>query len=166
MNRKNKALLFCLDESRSFTEDIKKRFSDTSKYRVLSFSSRQDFLSGLAAEKAGGCCKVAVIVINEIKEDGYSIERFTREVHKISADMGMILVFSPEKDEEIRKAVKFNIDAYIPKNSNSILRLHNVVKKLISKHNLEIYHKRRNLSLWVLLVFVLISAIIILVTFL
>jgi hypothetical protein len=166
MNRKKQALLFCLDESRSFTEDIKKRFSDASKYRVLSFSSGQDFLSGLAEEKAGGCCKVAVIVINEIKEDGSYIESFTREAHKISAEMGLILVFPPEKAEEIKKAVKFNIDAYIPRNSNSILRLHNVVKKLISKHNLEIYRKRRNLSLWLLLAFVLISAVIILATFL
>jgi hypothetical protein len=60
--------------------------------------------------------------------------------------------------------VRFNIDAYIPKNSNAILRIHNTVKKLISVHNILIFRKRRNLSLYVLLVFLLLAGILIIIT--
>ncbi len=157
MRKRNQAMIFCLDEGRSFTADIAKRFSDTTKYRVLSCSSKQDFMKELAAENDKSLCRVAVLVINEVREDGSHVERLTKEIHTAAADMGLILVFPPEKGEEIRKAARFNIEAYIPRNSNSILRLHNVVKRLISKHNLEIYHKRRNLSLWILLAFILIA---------
>jgi hypothetical protein len=107
-----------------------------------------------------------VIVIGDGRDNCSSVEDFTREVHKVSAETGLILVFPPEKSEEIKKSVRFNIEAYIPRNSSSILRLHNVVKKLISKRNLEMYRKRRNLSLWVLLTFVLISVAVVLITLL
>jgi len=61
--------------------------------------------------------------------------------------------------------MKFNIDAYIPKNANSILRIHNTVKKLISEHNIGIFRKRRNFSFYILLAFLLLSALLIIVAY-
>ena len=74
------------------------------------------------------------------------------EIKKIDHRTGLILIGPPDKMEEIKKTVKFNIDAFIPKNANSILRIHNTVKKLISEHSIGIFRKRRNISLYVLLV--------------
>jgi hypothetical protein len=67
--------------------------------------------------------------------------------------------------EDFKKVVMFNIDAYIPRNANTVLRVHNAVKKLISEHSIAIYRKRRNFSLYVLLAFLVLSAIGILVAF-
>ncbi len=41
------------------------------------------------------------------------------EIKKIDHRTGLILIGPPDKMEEIKKTVKFNIDAYIPKNANS-----------------------------------------------
>ena len=62
------------------------------------------------------------------------IDRMTVEIKKIDNKTGLILVGPPDKMEDIKKEVKYNIDAFIPKNANSILRIHNTVKKLISEH--------------------------------
>ena len=67
--------------------------------------------------------------------------------------------------EAIKKTVKFNIDAYIPKNANSILRIHNAVKKLISEHSIGIFRKKSNFSIYVLVGFLLLSVILIIVAY-
>ncbi len=166
MSKINQTYLFCFDEHRTFFEDVKKRFSDTSKYKVVVFSSREEFLKHLAGEKEHGYCKVAVLVLYEVKENGSLIENLTREIKKTDPETGLILVYPAEIAEEIKKTIIFNIDAYIPRNSNSILRLHNIVKRLISKHNLEIFRKRRNRSVYILIGFLLLCGIVILVAYL
>ncbi|MGA1978203.1 MAG: hypothetical protein ABSG89_10165, partial [Bacteroidales bacterium] len=55
------------------------------------------------------------------------------------------------------KIIKFNIDSYIIRNTNMILRLHNAVKKIISEHSIVLYKKRRNFALYVLSGFLFLS---------
>jgi hypothetical protein len=85
------------------------------------------------------------------------------EIKKIDPGTGLILLGPSDKMEVIKKTLKFNIDAYIPKNTNSILRIHNTVKKLISEHSIGIFRKKRNLSFYVLLGFLLISVILVII---
>lgn len=166
MKRANQAYLFCLDEHRNFIEEVKKRFSDLTKYKIFSFGSHIEFLRSFNNEREHRNCKVAILTVNESAEQALLIENLTREIKRTDPATGLILIFPPEKSEEIRKSIKFNIDGYIPRNDNTIHRLHNTVKKLISEHNLSIYRRRRNLSIYVLLAFLLLSGIIILVTYL
>jgi hypothetical protein len=77
------------------------------------------------------------------------------EIKKIDPSTGLILICPQDKIELIRKTIIFNIDAYIPKNSNSILRIHNTVKKLISEHSMGIFRKKMNLAIIVLIGFLL-----------
>jgi len=166
MTKINQVHLFCLDEHRTFSEDVRKRFADTSKYRVISTSSQHEFLKTLENEKEHRFCKVAVITIYEAKEQGLIIENLAKTVKKTDPSVWLILVYPVEKGEEIKKTVKFNIDAFIPRNDNAIIRLHNTVKRLIGWHNLEISRKRRNLSLFLLLAISVLAAILLLVAYL
>jgi len=152
-----------MDEHRNFIEDIKKRFSDPTKYRIFSSGSNPDFLKIFNNERECHNCKVAILTVNDSKEQSLLIENLTREIKKIDPASGLILVFSPENSEEIKKAIRFNIDAYIPKNDNTVLRLHNAVKKLISEYNLVIYRKRRNFSIYIFLAFLLFSGMLVLI---
>jgi hypothetical protein len=156
--------LLCYDDHRSFTEDVKKRFTDTSRYQVDSFLTFQDFIARCEREKENNSCKVAIIGVPDAPDQFEMIEKFTADIRKTDSRTGLILLGPPDKMEELKKIVRFNIDAYIPKNSNAILRIHNTVKKLISVHNILIFRKRRNLSLYVLLVFLLLSGILIIIT--
>jgi DNA-binding NarL/FixJ family response regulator len=157
--------LYCYDDHRGFSEDIRKRFSDRSRYTVESFQTREEFINLLAEEKEGNFCKVAILGLHDTKEQFEMIDQLTVEIKKIDPRTGLILLGPSDKMEVIKKTLKFNIDAYIPKNTNSILRIHNTVKKLISEHSIGIFRKKRNLSFYVLLGFLLISVILIIVAY-
>ncbi|OFY60238.1 MAG: hypothetical protein A2V50_03860 [Bacteroidetes bacterium RBG_19FT_COMBO_42_10] len=157
--------LICYDDHRNFTEDVKKRFSDTSRYVVVSFHTKQDFLSHFRKEAENSSCKVAIIGVPDAREQFESVDELTLEIKKTDPTTGLILLVPPDKMDDLKKTVRFNIDAYIPRNTNSILRIHNTVKKLFSEHNIGIFRKKRNFSLYVLLVFLLLTAILIIVAF-
>ncbi|MCU0474153.1 MAG: hypothetical protein MUC93_12460 [Bacteroidales bacterium] len=158
--------LICYDDHRSFTEDVRKRFSDGSRYTVTSFHTQQEFKDHCRAQMDSGFCKVAIIGVPDAKEQFEMIEEMTMEIKRYDHKTGLILLVPAEKMDYLKKVVMFNIDAYIPKNANSVLRIHNAVKKLISEHSMAIYRKRRNFSLYVLLAFLGLSAILVLLAYL
>jgi hypothetical protein len=157
--------LICYDDHRTFTEDVRKRFSDSTRYTVESFHSRQEFIDHCRRETENKSCKVAIIGVPEAAEQFESIEKLTIEVKKSDPKTGLILLIPAAKMEALMKVVRSNIDAYIPRNTNAVLRIHNTVKKLISEHNISIYRKRRNFSLYVLLAFLILSALVILIAY-
>lgn len=165
MTKNIKTHIYCYDDHRGFSEDVRKRFADQSRYTVVSFQTREEFINHLEAEKEHNFCKVAILGLHDTKEQFEMIDQLTREVRSIDPGTGLILLGSPDRMEEIKKTVKFNIDAYIPKNSNSILRIHNTVKKLISEHSIGIFKKKSHISIYVLLGFLLLSVILIAVAY-
>jgi DNA-binding NarL/FixJ family response regulator len=165
MKKNIKTHLYCYDDHRGFAEDVRKRFTDTSRYTVVSFQTREEFISHLEAEKEHKFCKVAILGLHETKENHEMMENLTMEVKRIDPRTGLILLGPVEKIEEIKKSVRFNIDAYIPKNANSILRIHNTVKKLISEHSIVIARRKRALSFSVLLLFIILSMLLTIVAY-
>ena len=163
MAKNVKTHLYCYDDHRGFSEDVRKRFSDRSRYTVESFQTREEFINLLEEEKEGNFCKVGILGLHDTKEQFEMIDQLTVEIKKIDPGTGLILLGPSDKMEVIKKTLKFNIDAYIPKNTNSILRIHNTVKKLISEHSIGIFRKKRNLSFYVLLGFLLISVILVII---
>ena len=165
MARNIKTHIFCYDDHRGFAEDVRKRFSDASKYTVISFPTRDQYINYIEQEREHNFCKVAILGLHDTKEQFEMIDHLTMEIKKIDHRTGLILICPPDKTEEIKKTVKYNIDAYIPKNANSILRINNTVKKLISEHSIGVFRKRRNFSLYILLAFLVLSAILALIAF-
>ncbi len=163
MAKSIKTYIFCYDDYRSFSEDVKKRFPDPSRYIVISFQTRQEFLDHLQNERENPCCKVAILGIHDSKEQLEMIDKLSLEIRKIDPKTGIILLTPVDKLEEVRKTVKFNIDAYIPWNTNAILRIHNIIKKLISENSLVWFRKRRTVSLTILFVFVILSLLLIVI---
>jgi DNA-binding NarL/FixJ family response regulator len=158
-----KTYLFCYDDHRNFSEDVKKRFADQSKYIVVTYHNKDDLLSHLDKEKEHNYCKVTILGLQDTKENFEIIDRLTVEIKKTDRSTGIILLGPPDKMEEIKKAIRINIDSYIPRNANQILRIHNTVKKLISEHSLLIYRKRRNFSLYVLLISLAIALLLVVI---
>jgi len=151
--------LFCLDDHRSFSEDIKKRFSDQTKYKVLVAHNREEFVRNLEGEKDHNFCKVALIGLHESKENFEMADHLIFDIKKIDRSTGIILLAPPEKIEELKKTARFNVDSYIPRNANTVLRVHNTVKKLMSEHSLLIFRRKRAVSMYALGIFILISLI-------
>lgn len=165
MKKNIKTHLFCYDDHRGFAEDVRKRFTDTSRYTVLSFQTREEFVSNLELDKEHKFCKVAILGLHDTKENYEMIENLTLEVKRIDPRTGLILLGPVEKMEEIKKSVRYNIDAYIPKNANSILRVHNTVKKLISEHSIVTAKRKRDRSLSVLLIFIILSMLVTIIAY-
>jgi DNA-binding NarL/FixJ family response regulator len=165
MAKNIKTHIFCYDDHRGFAEDVRKRFSDVSRYTVVSLQTREDFIKHLEAAKEHNFCKVAILGLHDTQEQFEMIDHLTRKIKEIDSNTGLILLGPPDKMEAIKKTVKFNIDAFIPKNTNSILRIHNAVKKLISEHGIGIFRKRSNFSIYVLIGFVVLSVILLIVAY-
>jgi DNA-binding NarL/FixJ family response regulator len=166
MSKNIKTHIYCYDDHRAFSEDVKKRFSDQSRYTVLSFPTSGELIEHLAAEQNNKYCKVAILGLHDSSEQYSMIEQLTSQIKRIDHATSLILLGPPDRMETIQKTLKFNIDAYIPKNANTILRIHNTVKKLISEHSIGIFRRKRNLSVTVLLGFLILSLILILLAWL
>ena len=69
MARVVKTYLFCFDDHRKFSEDVKKRFSDSTRYFVAVAHSRDEFLKFFTARKDDNPCKVAIIGLHDSKEN-------------------------------------------------------------------------------------------------
>lgn len=157
MARAPKTYIFCFDDHRIFTEDVKKRFSDTARYIVAIAHNRDEFLKLLVARKDDNFCKVAILGLHDSKENFEMAEHLINHIKKADISTGIILLAPPDKIDEVKKTIRMNIDSYIPLNSNTLLRVHNTVKKLISEHSLLIYRKKRNFSFYILLIFLALS---------
>lgn len=158
--------LICYDDHRTFTDDVKKRFSDSSRYNVISFHTKQDFIEHFTKETEDGSCKVAIIGVPDAREQFQVIDELTMELKRIDPKTGLILLVPGDKMDDLKKVVRFNIDAYIPRNTNMILRLHNAVKKVISEHGIARFKRKRNLALWILAGFLIISAVALFIAYL
>jgi hypothetical protein len=157
--------LYLYDDHRGFSEDVRKRFSDTARYTVFSYPVVEEFIGKIEEEKLNNFCKVAILGLHDTKEQFEMIDRLTMDVKRIDPSTGLILFCPVDKLEEIKKSVKFNIDAYIPKNANSVLRIHNAVKKHISQYNISIFRKRRNISFYILLAFLTLTALLMIIAY-
>ena len=157
--------IVCFDDHRSFTDDIRKRFSDNTKYSIQAFSNRSEFIGYFINDKENSSCKVAIIGVPDALEDYDVIGKLTLEIKKTDPRTGIILLVNAEKMEALKKVVRTNIDAYIPRNINAILRIHNAVKRLISEHYIITFRKRRNLALYALLGFILLLVLVLVISY-
>jgi hypothetical protein len=158
--------IFCLDDHRTFSEDVKKRFTDSSRYIVNVSHNRDDLLKSLRQVQDHRFCKVAIIGLNDTKENFEIADHLVGEIKKMDISTGILILVPPDKLEEARKTIRVNIDSHIPRNANSILRIHNTVKKLISQHSLHIYRKKKTISMYALISFILLSVILALLAWL
>lgn len=155
--------LICYDEHRSFAEDVRKRFSDETRYTVKITHTVDEFIIICARDLEPSSCKVAIIGVPDNKEQFEMIEATVAQIKRADPKAGIILLVTPDKMEDLKSVVRFNIDAYVPRNVNSVLRIHNTVKKLISEHSITLFRKRRNIALYTLLAFVIIAVLIALI---
>jgi DNA-binding NarL/FixJ family response regulator len=151
--------IFCLDDHRTFSEEVRKRFSDTTRYIINISHNRDDLMKSIVGVKDNLFCKVVIIGLNETRESFLMADRVVGEIKKTDIRTGIIILAPAERIDEVRKTVKVNIDSYIPRNANAILRIHNTVKKLISQHNLLIYRKRKSVSFYALISFIILSLV-------
>lgn len=159
MARTNQLHLICYDEHRTYPEEMKKRFADPDKYRISLVVSQKELLKQFEADTDKSKAKVAVMVLSELNEIHENIESVARDIKRSSPCAGVMLVCPGEKIEGLRKISSLSFDDIIPKNDNSVLRLHNAVKKYVSAKNLDRMKKHRNISLIVLLAFIFLAAL-------
>ena len=90
MSRTKMTHLICYDDHRSFTEDVRKRFADSSRYRVASFHTQQEFVEHCRKETENKSCKVAIIGVPDASEQFEMVEKLTAEVKKSDQKTGII----------------------------------------------------------------------------
>jgi len=145
-----RTILYCFDPHRSFSDDITRRFSDSARYEVKIFHSAKEMSLAFVDEKDKRACRIAIIGVSDPKEANGADELVTDLKNTVN-DTGIIIIVNPGAHEEIAKLIKFNIDAWVPLNANTVLRVHNAVKKHISEYNIVFFLKKRNISAYALI---------------
>jgi len=152
-----KTYIVCLDDHRNFSEDIKKRFSDSSKYIVSVTHNREDFLKSLGDEKGPDIFRVAIIGLHDSKDSYEYTGKIIADLKAYDKNAGVLLLAPPDKLDDVRNSLRVGVDSYIPKNANTVLRVHNTVKKLVSEHNLMFYNRRRKISVTIVIALLVLS---------
>jgi hypothetical protein len=96
--------------------------------------------------------------MNDNGDQVESVKELTDDIKTNNSATGVVVIYNTDKITDIKNLI-INADAWIPKNSNILLRIYNVVKRLESEHSIVIIKKRRNLSLYILLAFATLSAV-------
>jgi hypothetical protein len=149
--------IFCYDDYRAYSDEVRKSLASIPRCLVMSFLTTEDLLSRIEKDKGRQFCKIAIIGLHENREHFEMVEALNAEIKKRDPSTGLILLCPPDKTDEIKRSVRFNIEAYIPKNANYILRISNTVKKFVAEHSIAILKRRRNYSLYAVLIVILLS---------
>ena len=104
MTKNLKTHIYCYDDHRGFSEDIRKRFTDTARYTVVSYPTREEFINQLMKEKEHKFCKVAILGLHDSAEQIEMIGHLTMEVKKIDPNTGLILLGPPDKMDADQKS--------------------------------------------------------------
>ncbi len=167
MAGKLKTYLYCFDDHRNFSEDVKKKFFDRERYNVSSFQAAEELLNHLRETREHhNLCKIAILSINDNEDHLRMIGEIIDKIKETDKKIGLILLCTAGRTDEIRNKIKHHIDAVIPNNTNAILRIHNTVKNMISESTVEKYRIRRNVSFYILAGSVVLSLIIALYAYL
>ena len=154
----DRTYIFILDDHRTISEDVKKKFPDNNRYVVTSYQSIAEFRNHIMAARDSNTCWIAILVMNDNGDQVESVKELTDDIKTNKSATGVVVIYNTDKITDIKNLI-INADAWIPKNSNIILRIYNVVKRLESEHTIVIIKKRRNLSLYILLAFAALSAV-------
>jgi hypothetical protein len=158
MPAKKPTYIYCLDDHRSFSDDVRKKFSDHDLYDVCSFQNTGDLREKLFSGKGRSMCRIVIIGLNDNDGQMSMVSDLVKEIKDHDAAIGVIILYSADKINEPGNSIS-NADAFVTKNSNMILRIHNAVKKHISEHTIRLLTKRRNLSILIISIFAVASAI-------
>jgi hypothetical protein len=151
--------LFCLDDKRSYSVEVKRRFNDASRYMVFVSQSRNELLNLVKEYIPRIGYKIAILPYYNLPEFSEPVQALAKEIQRISQGLSIVLLVHGDSPEE--SVQKSGIEAYswVPASNNSILRIHNSVKKLISEKSLEVRTRRRKFALWLFIAVLMISLI-------
>ncbi len=158
-----KTHIVCLDDHKTFSEDVRNRFSDATKYVVEVTHNREDLINALKKGNVPDIFSIAIVGLFDSKENIEYIESIISEIKEHNPETAILLVTPQDKTDDIRNNLKANVDSFIARNTNTTLRIHNTVKKLVSEHNLLLYTRRKNLSTTILITFIAASLLLLLI---
>jgi hypothetical protein len=143
--------LFCLDEKKSYSVEVRRRFNDATRYEVLVSQSRHELLNLVKQYRQARGLKVALLPFADTSDQNEPVKTIAAEIEMVVPDIVIILLVSGEVPEELVAKSGINAYSWVPATNNSVLRIHNSVKKLISEENLTRKIKRKKRVLGVLM---------------
>ncbi|MBM3420646.1 MAG: hypothetical protein FJY11_05870 [Bacteroidetes bacterium] len=145
--------IFCHDEKRNFSVEVRRRFNDAGRYEVIVSTGRHELLNMVKERRAGRLLKVALLPMAGTPDQNDNIRLLAEELRTISPDIQIILLVGGESPEEL--VIKSGIRPYswVPLSNNSVLRIHNSVKKLISEETLTRKSRRLKIAFRFMLAF-------------
>jgi FixJ family two-component response regulator len=134
-------LIYIIDGDEFFSKILKSKFETSTKYKVLLFSSGEDFLEHTIKNSISKKSMPVIILDYSLKthknydaKNGLDILKIIKELYP---DIDVIMISGFEDTDIATTSMHYGATSFIKKNENSFLRVHNTIKYLISKKKLE-----------------------------
>lgn len=157
--------IYLIDDDELLNKILLTKFQQNTTYNVYTYTSGDDFIQFYHSQPNAKKQFHIVILDYLLKplEPAHSTKNgidFLQEFKQLNPEIQVILISAVENPDISIQAQKYGAAAFIKKNENSFLRIHNQINFLISEIKLQQAHKRslttRYLFLTLLLVFIII----------
>lgn len=151
-----------VDDDEFYLKIFKNKFQTTTDYVVHTYSCGEDFLKELKQNPIPGNQKHVVILDYYLRtkanQDALDGNEVLREIKLLYPDMDVIMLSGTNEEAIVDKAIELGAFAFIKKNENSFLRIHNNIKRSLSKNRLK---KREKSTKLIMLTFLSVAVIVI-----
>jgi FixJ family two-component response regulator len=143
-------VIYLIDDDEFITKILKTKFETSTNYKVLSFSSGEEFLEYVIKNKIPKMSLPIIILDYSLKthknydaKDGIEILKIIKELY---SDVEVIMISSFEDIDIATSSMHYGATSFVKKNENSFLRIHNTIKYTISRKKLEKTKKQSQLA--------------------
>jgi len=161
--------IIIIDGDEFFSKILKTKFESTASYKIMDFSSGEEFLENFIKSKLPKNSIPFIILDYSLKEnkgnggkDGLEILKIIKELYP---DIDVIMISVLEDIDIATTSMHYGATSFIKKNENSFLRIHNNIKYLISKRRLERTKKQSRLTRKIFLILIISLILVILFFF-
>lgn len=142
--------IYLVDDDDFYLKVFENKFKSAATYIVHTFNSGEaliDYISRKPVNKK----HIHIVVLdyylksmeNQDAKNGIEI---LKQLHEIDPGIYVLLYSGIEDDSIVSKGLQLGALVFVKKNENTFTRIHNSVKKIISKTNLEIKQKQSKLT--------------------
>ncbi len=147
----NKTLVYIIDDNPLFQRVMERKFQTLSPFRVMTFSSGEDFIEYIKQNRLPkSILQIAICDYNFLNKIGKQMNgiEIIKEIRKINPNIKIILTSQDDDKDIINKALsidKTNI-SFILKNEQNFELFHDQVRLLVSEHTVKILKRRKIIS--------------------
>ena len=107
-----KTHIVCLDDHKTFSEEVRNRFSDAEKYIVKITHNREDLMRALNNGKETDIFRIVIMGLSDSRENIEYTDSIISDIKEYNPETAILLITPQDKTEDIRNSMKSKADTF------------------------------------------------------